>query len=256
MRKAATLLALMLPLAAQAQETGDLVQFVACPVYRDADAGRKSGCWLADDPVNGTRWDVTQSPYKPNWNFAVLVEGRVTDDSSELCGSPVLNPVRTSRISMRCPQHMLPAEDYPGRAYTLPPRNIAPMGAPREAPEGPFGPRTFYTFYEFDRSFIVYQYSDYLIDQAVTWISAAQPRKLIVTGFAATDPIEITGVTLAESEETAQERAELVALSLTRLFPEMNIELKWETGSRPVDAADADTLPLQSQRRVEIEAVF
>ena len=55
----------------------ELVRFVACPVYRDTDAGKKSGCWLADDPATGRRYDVSQSPTKPDWNFEVLVEGRV-----------------------------------------------------------------------------------------------------------------------------------------------------------------------------------
>ena len=244
------------PVSLHAQDTGDLVQFVSCPIYRDTDAGRKSGCWLADDVSTGIRWDVTQSPYKPDYNFAVLVEGRVTDDSGELCGSPVLDPVRTSRLTIRCPGHMIPAEGYPGRSYSLPERNVAPAHVTRDVPPGPYGPRKFYTFYEFDRDFLVYQYDDFLIDNAITWIRAAKPEKLIVTGFAATDPVTINGVELFERAETAENRAKTVSLALSRMLPDLTIETKWEMSAKPVDNPDADTLPMQSQRRVEIEAIF
>ena len=40
------------------------------------------------------------------------------------------------------------------------------------------------------------------------------------------------------------------------MLPGLPIETKWEVSAKPVDAPDADTLPMQSQRRVEIEAVF
>ena len=121
MRKlAATLLALAAPLAAQAAETGELVRYIACPVYRDADSGRKSGCWLADDPASGERWDVSLSPHKPDWNFAVLVEGRVADAIPDACGARVLDAVRTSRLyDQPCTRHMVPTEGYPGRRYRL-----------------------------------------------------------------------------------------------------------------------------------------
>lgn len=256
MKRLTAFLAFIAPASLYAQETGDLVQFVSCPVYRDTDAGRKSGCWLAYDGPNGTRWDVSQSPYKPDYNFAILVEGRVSDGGGELCGAPVLEPVRTSRLTVRCPAHMLPAEDFPGRAYSLPERNIAPLSVARDAPPGPYGPRIFYTFFEFDRDFLVYQYDDYLLDKAVTWIRAAQPRKLLVTGFAATDPVTINGKSFSEKPEMAEKRARQVALALSRLLPDMDIETRWQTRAEPVDAADADGLPLQSQRRAEIQAVF
>ena len=73
MRLLAYLAAMAAPLAAQAQDAGALVRFIACPVYRDADSGKKSGCWLVDDPASGVRYDASLSPYKPDWNFGVLV---------------------------------------------------------------------------------------------------------------------------------------------------------------------------------------
>ena len=38
----------------------ETVRFIACPIYRDTDAGRKSGCWLADERASGTRFDVSR----------------------------------------------------------------------------------------------------------------------------------------------------------------------------------------------------
>ncbi|WOF42271.1 hypothetical protein KNJ79_13785 [Sphingopyxis indica] len=256
-RAALTLAALAAPLSAAAQDTGELVRFVSCPIYRDTDAGRKSGCWLADDRESGRRYDVTNSPYKPDWNRAVLVEGRVSDAPSDPCGSPVLDPVRTSTLmDQNCPRHMIPAEGFPGHPYSLPPRNIAPLSVERKAPEGPFSETTFHLFFEFDRSFLVYQYDDYLIDRAATWIRAARPKRLVVTGFAAAQPETVSGRTLAERPDVARERAEAVALTLERLIPGIAIETRWETESPPVDLPDADTIPGQSQRRADIRAVF
>lgn len=256
MRTLATLLALLAPLSASAAETGALVRFVSCPVYRDTDAGRKSGCWLADDPATGQRWDVTQSPYKPDWQRAVLVEGRVAAGGEQLCGAPVLDPVRTSRLDTPCVRHVLPAEGLPGRRYVLPPRNIAPLTVPRPAPQGPFAARTFTLYFEFDQAFLVYQYDDYLMDQAITWLRAAKPRKLVVTGHAATVPEQVSDVTLTERPEVAGERAEAVAETLRRLLPGIAIEVRTRTAASAIDEPDADGLPGQSQRRAEIRAEF
>ncbi len=256
MKTLATLIALAAPISAFAAETGDYVRFVSCPVYRDADSGKKSGCWLADDRASGMRYDVSQSPYKPDWNRGVLVEGRVSAESSAPCGSAVLNPVRTSVLSEPCQRHMLPAEGHPGRKFVLPARNLTPLSVPRKPPAGPFAARTFPVFFEFDRAFVVYQYSDFLLDNAAQWIIAAKPAKVIVTGYAATDPESVSGTTLVERPEVASERAEIVAESLRRLIPGIVIETRARTRAQPANLPDADTLPGQSQRRAEISAEF
>lgn len=257
MRRLAALLAMLAPLSAQAQEAGELVRFVSCPIYRDADAGKKSGCWLADDPATGQRWDVSPSPTKPNWDYAVLVEGRVAKAPSDPCGARVLDPVRASILpGERCTRHMLPAEGYRGRKFVLPARNIQPLSVARPVPPGPYGERVFTTFFEFDRDFLIYQYDDFIIDQAVTWVRAAKPKKLVVIGFAATQPEQVSGRTLAERPEVARERAESIAETLRRLLPGMTVETKWETDAQPTGDADADTIPGQSQRRAEIRALF
>jgi hypothetical protein len=255
-RRLAALIALCAPLSAQAAETGALVRFVSCPVYRDADSGKKSGCWLVDDPASGLRYDVSQSPYKPDWNRAVLVEGRMAKDAGDPCGGAVLDPVRSSILPDACPRHMLPAEGYTGRKFVLPARNIAPMAVPRAAPPGPYSERTFTLFFEFDRDFVAYQYGDFLLDNAITWIGAAKPKRLVVTGFAATTPETVSGQRLGERPLIAQERADKVAESLRRMLPGMAITTQTRLAAKPVDHSDADGLPGQSQRRVEIRAVF
>jgi hypothetical protein len=255
-KKLAVLAALCATTTAHAAQTGDLVRFVTCPVYRDTDSGKKSGCWLADDRATGHRWDVSQSPYKPDWNYAVLVEGRVSADTAQPCGAAVLDPVRTSRLDTPCTRHVIPAEGFPGRKFTLPRRNIAPSSVARPVPPGPYATRTFPVYFEFDRDFLVYQYDDWLIDNAVTWIRAAKPAKLVVTGFAATTPETVSGQTFAERPEVARERAEAIAETLRRLIPGLTVETQTQTAAQPTDDAEADGLPWQSQRRVEIRAEF
>lgn len=244
-------------LAASAQEAAQPVRFIACPVYRDTNSGAKSGCWLATDPRTGLRWDISLSPYKPDWNFAVLVEGTpAVATTDQPCGAPVLAQVRTSRLAGDCIRHLLPAENLPGRRYALPPRNISPLATPPAPPAGPYTARSFAVFFEFDRSFVTYQYGDYLIDQAAQWIRATHPRQLIITGYAATAPEEVSGQTLAERPELAQQRADVLALSLSRLFPGIEIETHAVTGAQVIDHPDADGIPGQSQRRAEIAVVY
>ncbi|MDE2403557.1 MAG: hypothetical protein KGM17_02435 [Sphingomonadales bacterium] len=257
MRKLLALLACALPVPAAAAETGALVRYVACPIYRDADSGKKSGCWLADDAATGQRWDVSLSPYKPDWNYGVLVEGRTTAAPPDACGAPVLEPVRTSRLyDMPCTRHMLPAEGYPGRRYKLQGRYIDPLSVARPVPPGPYAERAFPIYFEFGNDFLVYQYDDYLLDRAVTWIRAAKPKRLVVTGFAASRPETISGQVIAEPTELARKRAQTIAESLRRLLPGIAIETRWEESAPPADEPDADGIPGQSQRRVEIRALF
>lgn len=249
---AALVLTLIAPAQAVAQ-TGDIVRFISCPIYRDADAGRKSGCWLATDPASGVRYDVTLSPTKPDWNYAVLVEGRVAEEQDNACGGLVLAPARVSVLADACPRHMLPAEDYPGRAFVLPGRNVRPLAEDVPPPPGPYEDRQFEVFFDFDRDFIIYQYGDYLLDQAIRWIRAAEPKAIIVTGYAATLPAEVSGQEITERPGIASARAERIAeaLRLAGIDPDL-IEVRAEINAEVADFADADGLPEASRRRVEI----
>lgn len=234
---------------------GELQQrFIACPVYRDTDAGRKSGCWLATDEAAGERYDVSRAPTKPDWNHAVLVEGVVSAHQDNACGARVLDPVRVSVLPEGCTRHMLPAEGYPGRKFVLPVRNIQPLSVPRQAPAKPFVPKTFYLFYDFNSDFVVYQLDDYFLDRAASYIEGTAAREVVVTGYAATLPSVVSGRTIAEKAGVARQRAESVAESLRRLSTRRyNIVVRWKTGAEPVSVDDADGLAEPSRRRVEID---
>jgi hypothetical protein len=134
------------------------VTFVACPVYRDTDNGRKSGCWLATDPATGIRYDVTQSRSKPQMGREILVEGLLANNTQapgnaqaqaqaqpppqaqamaqapgagpptahehgadDPCGGAVVAPAHVSVLTSTCPRYMLPAEGYPGRRFHVDP---------------------------------------------------------------------------------------------------------------------------------------
>lgn len=231
----------------------ETVRFITCPIYRDADSGKKSGCWLAEDASDGRRFDVSQAPSKPDWNHEVLVEGRVSAASGDPCGGVVLDPVRTSILPGTCVRHMLPAEGYKGRPFVLPKRNVAPMSAVRAVPPGPYAPTTFHLFYDFDQAFLIYQYDDYLLDQAITWIRAAKPRSIVVTGYAATGPVIISGRRLAENAKIAGTRADRVAEALVRLGVDRRIiKVRAAGNAAPVDVDTADGLAEPSRRRTDI----
>lgn len=251
---AAVLLATTAGLAAAASAAEEL-RFVSCPVFRDVDAGRKSGCWLADDPATGRRYDVGNAPTKPDWNFAVLVEGRVAADQPDACGGVVLEPVRVSVLhGESCTRHLLPAEGHTGRRFVLPTRNVRPLTEARPVPPRPWTDRTVSLVFDFDRSFGVYQLDDYLLDQAIAYIRAVKPARIVVTGYAATDPVVVSGRTLAERPEVAADRAALVHESLLRLgvAPQI-IEVRTRTGAQPAPVEGADGLAEPSRRRVDIE---
>jgi outer membrane protein OmpA-like peptidoglycan-associated protein len=237
--------------AANAAET---VRFVTCPLYRDVDAGAKSGCWLAEDDAAGRRYDVSASPSKPDWSREVLVEGQVAAAQQDRCGGVVLNPVRTSVLEGSCPRHMLPAEGFAGNKFTLPRRNVAPLSAKRDAPKPPFADKSFHLYFDFDQSFVIYQYDDFLLDQAITWIRGVPVRRVTVTGWAATDPVDVSGRRIAEKPEIARERAEKIAEALRRLgVAKEQIEVRWRDHAQPIDDPEADGLADASRRRVDID---
>jgi hypothetical protein len=237
--------------AQQAQQ-----RFIACPIYRDTDAGRKSGCWLVDEPASGQRYDISRGPTKPDWNHEVLIEGAPAKAPDNPCGALVLDPVRVSVLPGVCTRRVLPAESFPGRAFVLPARNLRPLSEARKSSGPPYGQRRFYLFYDFDSSFLVYQLDDYFLDAAATYILAANPRRVVITGFAATAPASVSGRTIAEKGAVAKLRAESIAESLRRLgVPPDKLVVQSRLGASPVDVTDADGVVEASRRRVEIESL-
>jgi hypothetical protein len=192
------------------------IAFVSCPIYRDTDAGRKSGCWLADDRTQGKRFDVTDSQVKPILGREILVEGIVAG-KPDTCGGVMLNPVRVSVLPIQCPAFMLPAEQFPGRPYVLPLATLPPTSVVRAPPPPPFSNQMYTIFFSLNSDFLMYQHAEVLLDTAVQYIEAAKPKRVIVTAYAATKPIQVSGHKIVESIDVAKARAAMIVEALTRL---------------------------------------
>ena len=241
---------------ALAEPVAEQVRFIACPIYRDADSGKKSGCWLTDDREDGVRYDVSQAPVKPDWNSAVLVEGKRSKDQTDVCGGVALDPVRVSILTEPCTRHMLPAEGYPGRRFVLPARNLRPLSAPRPPFELPYRERLFAVPFDFGKSFVTYQLGDYLIDEAVAYVLASKAARIEITGFAATTPATVSGRVIAEPLDVAEQRARVAAEWMRRLgVPMDRVTVSWKGDAQPSDMAGADGLTEPSRRRVDIRVV-
>jgi outer membrane protein OmpA-like peptidoglycan-associated protein len=226
----------------------DIKRFVSCPIYRDVDAGRKSSCWLATDAASGIRYDIGESPAKPQLGKQVLVEGVIAPDPA-VCGAPVLNPVRASVLDRPCPRFMLPAEGLPGRRFVLP-EVLPPRAVPRPPPPPPYETRDFTVYFEWGSDFLRYQHAEIAIDKALTYLRASGASRLLVTGYA--DTQGFAGVDLTEPLALARSRTEMVGEAFQRLgVARTLLRLRWR-GTPPPDALAELGLPGPSRRRVSI----
>ena len=244
------------PAAPAPDDTGAELRFVTCPIYRNTDAGRKSGCWLADSPEDGQRYDVTRSPTKPDWNRAVLVEGRVSGGQPNTCGGVVLEPVRVSVLAQPCTRAMLPAEGYPGVRFQLPARNIRPIHEPRDLPVKPYAERSFGIWFDHGRDFIVYQLSDYYTHQASLYALDVDASRVEVTGWSLTTPETVSGHVLVEDALLARRRADVVANWLHMMgVPRERIEVSIAHDGSTSTLEGTDGLVSPSRRRVEVRVI-
>lgn len=253
MIRAALLTPLML--LTGAQDAREAVRFTACPIYRDTDAGRKSGCWLADDPATGVRYDVTAAPTKPDWNHAILVEGFAAPHAGDPCGGAVIEPARVSVLEAPCTRHLLKAEGYQGRRFALPERNVRPLYEARKKPEQPFAEGRFTIPFDYRGSFIVYQLSDYYLDATINYALDVQPARIEIAGVAQTRPETVSGQRLVEDPDLARTRAELVkqALIMRGIAPDRIRIVKRLPG--PFVPAAFDGLTWPEARRVDVRIV-
>jgi outer membrane protein OmpA-like peptidoglycan-associated protein len=243
------------------QETTDpnaideTISFIACPVYRDVDQGIKSGCWLATDPASGIRFDISHGRSKPQWGREVLVEGK-TSRGEDLCGGIVLQPVRIAVLPGHCNKHMLPAEGFEGRKFVLPDETMQQMWVARPVPQPPYGPREYVIFFGFNSSFPLYQYSEIILEKASIYAKASRPKRIKVTGYAATDRYKVSDRILVEDLAVAEARARKVGLALQRLgVPQSIINVSWHGRAGPVAGGD-NGLSEPSRRRVTISIEF
>ncbi len=249
------ILALLAAALCYGAEPAKPVAFIACPIYRDTNQGRKSGCWLADDHESGLRYDIGGGRAKPQIGHEVLVEG-IAANAPDVCGGAVLSPVHTAVLETRCPDVMLPPEKYPGRAFKVSPKSVLPpMDVVRPAPAPPYGPQKWVIEFNFQSDFLLYQYSEVILDTAARYINASGARRVEITGFAATKPLQVSGRILAEPSTLAKARAESVAEALRRLGVDpRRIHISWRGDPKPI--ASGDGLDEPSKRRVTIQALL
>lgn len=244
------------PLAADAART-----FVACPVYRDTNSGRKSGCWLAVNPDDGVRYDISLGRTKPQIGHQVLVEGRLEApdrprQAGPACGGVVLRPVVVSVLEAACPSFMLPAESYPGRRFVLDPKVVLPPAdAAEPVPAPPYRPRSWSIEFSLGSDFLQYQYSEIILDEIGRYIRAGRPRRIEVIGYAVTATRRISGERIAEGPRLARARAEMVALALRRLGADSRtLRVTWRDNPSPLSRTPGVAEP--SRRRVDVRLVY
>jgi len=231
--------------------------FVTCPVYRDTDAGPKSGCWLGVERETGLQFDITGALTKPFLDRAVLVEGVIKNTGSEMCGATVLEPIRISvLLDEPCPPRLIPAEGYPGRRFTPPKSRMQPNSVPRVLPAPPFDKTEFDILFNFNSDFLNYQYSEVILEALSLLIKAAKPESVVITGTAATDAYTLQDRVFKEPRDLAKRRADMVYLALTRLgIEEKILSIKTELKPLPIEHY-AGGLAEETKRRVDIKLIF
>lgn len=247
---------LLLPLLAAsqavlAQSTG-VHTFIACPTYRDTDAGRKSGCWLADDP-QGVRYDVSLGPVKPQVGRLALIEGIASAEPDSACGGRVLAPVRVAVLEDACERQIIAAESFPGRPFQTPAEMLAPSDQPRSLPAPPYTEKSFSIYFEYGRDFLIYQYAELILEKISLYVKASQAKRVQVEGFAATEPLVVYGRALREPLALARSRAEMVAEALRRLgVPASSLSVAWRGAPAATADLEGGKLPEPSKRRVVV----
>lgn len=231
------------------------LRFVGCPVYRDTDAGRKSGCWLADDPASGLRFDLQQAHTKPQLGQEVLVEGWRPDAprrQTRDCGGEVLERVRVSVLPGRCPALLLPAEGFPGRNFVLPGTVMTQNHLPQPMPAPPFETRQFTILFDHGDDYLLYQHAEVQLQEAVRLARLGGARRIDISGHAATQPQRVSGRVLAEPASLAMQRARMVAEALVRLgWPRAQVGTTAQADP-PLPSGTHALMAAASQRRVTI----
>lgn len=250
--KRAALWALMFCSVAAAADAPTVKRYVGCPIYRDTDAGRKSGCWLASDPADGVVYDVTNARSKPLLGHQVLVEGVVATKDGELCGGTVLEPVSVSVLPELCKEFLIPAEGHPGRRFVLPERTMQPTWVERKLPAPPYGPREVSIEFELNSDFLDYQYSELILEDLSLYAKASKPKRITITGFAATRGMSVSGQHFSETTRVAASRAQMVALALERLgVPRSLMHVTWQAEAHEPRPAP-EPLVEAAKRRVTV----
>lgn len=256
-RSIPTLFPALLPallLASVPALAGETVRFVACPVYRDTDAGRKSGCWLGTDGATGRRYDVSDAPFKPSVGRMMLVEGEVAA-TPDICGGTPLAPVRVAVLDEPCPEVVIPAEGYPSKPSVVPlDTMMAPLTVPRVLPPPPYSRHDYQIEFTFGDDRLMYQHVENIIEKAALYARASKGHVELVgnadgVGFMA------SGRRMKEAPALARARAAMVREALVRLgVPAERISVKTDLHPIALPGWPA-ALERSSMRRVTITVV-
>jgi hypothetical protein len=230
--------------------SADVKLFIGCPIYRDTDAGRKSGCWLVTNPADGQRYDISYGRIKPILGRKVLVEGIPSSRDSNACGAPVLDPVSVSVLEGECKPHLIPAEGHPGHRFVLPQDVMQPLTVPRQLPPPPYQPQHYTIEFDLNDDFLVYQYSEVILERAALYAQASNAREVRIAGYAATQPIEVSGERIVEELAIAKARVAMIAEAFARLgIARERMTLSWHPAS---SSSYESPLREAAKRRVEI----
>lgn len=198
----------------------EMLRFVACPLYRDTDSGRKSGCWLVTDMASGLRLDLQQSFTKPQLGKEVLVEGWLPATANRVardCGGVVLEKVRVSVLATSCTPVILPDEGFAGRRFELPGSVMTPNHLPQPQPAKPWVTRDFQIDFDFGSDYLRYQHAEVLLQEAVRLAILGHAKVIVIQGSADTVGAKVSGKLLREPVALSKARALSAQEALVRL---------------------------------------
>ena len=107
-------------------------------------------------------------------------------------------------------------------------------------------------YFELKGDFLLYQHSEVIIDEAVAYIKAAKPKRIVVTGFADTKGFEASGRRISEPLEIAHARAVMLTEALVRLGVDKKMIVMRAEGSAPDDEMTQVGLLHASKRRATL----
>jgi outer membrane protein OmpA-like peptidoglycan-associated protein len=111
----------------------------------------------------------------------------------------------------------------------------------------------FTIYFEFGRDFLIYQYSELILEKIMLYAKASQAKQVHVEGFAATDAFYVQGRAFREPLQLAEARAKMVAEGLRRLgVPDVSLSVQWFGSPVPAPDLEAGKLPEASKRRAVI----
>jgi outer membrane protein OmpA-like peptidoglycan-associated protein len=127
------------------------------------------------------------------------------------------------------------------------------MDVERPLPPPPYASQQWVIQFNFRSDFLLYQYSEVLLDAAARYIKVSGAKRIEVTGFAATKAMLVSGRALEEPTGLAKARAESVAEALRRLGVDPRLmHVSWHADPKPISTDDGLEEP--SKRRVTIRA--